>query len=386
MTTSNNQAKIKTVKIIGPAYPFRGGLASYNERLAQEFQAQGYDVSMETFTVQYPGFLFPGKSQYVNGPAPNDLKIKRTVNSVNPFNWIKVGRRIQKEKPDLLMVRYWLPFMGPCLGTISRMVRKNKHSKVICLADNIIPHEQRPGDQLLTRYFMRSIDGMVAMSKSVLSDIDLFTPQLPRELCPHPLFDNFGERLDQSKAKELLQLESETSYLLFFGFIRDYKGLDILLKALADERLKTMPIKLIVAGEFYTKPEPYLKMLADLDLNDRVSLHVNFIPNEKVNQYFSAADLIVQPYKSATQSGVTQIGYHFEKSMLVTNVGGLSEIIPDQKIGYVVEPNEKAIANAIFDFYQNKRQNEFERNLVEEKKKFSWSKMVHAFLSVYNQL
>ena len=376
----------KTIKIIGPAYPFRGGLAAYNERLAEEFQNQGHQVDIETFTMQYPGILFPGKSQYVEGKAPEHLKIKRTVNSVNPLNWARIGNRIRREKPDLLMVRYWLPFMGPALGTICRLVRKNKHTKVICLADNIIPHEKRPGDQLLTSYFMKSIDGMVAMSQSVLNDIDAFNPKLPRALCPHPLFDNFGERLNQSEAKKQLQLEPTTSYLLFFGFIRDYKGLDILLKAMADERLEKLPVKLIVAGEFYTKPEPYLQLLSELNLNERVLLHTDFIPNERVNQYFSAADLVVQPYKSATQSGVTQIGYHFEKAMLVTNVGGLSEIIPDQKIGYVVEPNETAIADAIVDFYQNKRQVAFEENIKEEKKKFSWQKMVDAFLSVYDEI
>lgn len=376
----------KNIKIIGPAYPFRGGLASYNERLAQEFQNQGHRVEIETFTIQYPGILFPGKSQYVEGKAPEHLKIKRTVNSINPLNWLRIGTRIRREKPDLLMVRYWLPFMAPALGTICRIVRKNKHTKVICLADNIVPHEKRPGDHLLTAYFMKSIDGMVAMSQSVLNDINRFNPRLPRALCPHPLFDNFGERIEQSKAKKLLHLELETSYLLFFGFIRDYKGLDILLKAFADQRLTERPVKLIIAGEFYTKPDPYLKLLADLNLNERVILHTDFIPNEKVNQYFSAADLVVQPYKSATQSGVTQIGYHFEKAMLVTNVGGLSEIIPDQKIGYVVEPNEEAIADAIFDFYQNKRQIVFEQNIKEEKKKFSWENMVDAFLTVYNEI
>lgn len=376
----------KTIKIIGPAYPFRGGLAAYNERLAIEFQNQGYQVEIETFTIQYPKLLFPGKSQYVDGQEPEQLKIKRTVNSINPLNWFRVGKRIQKEKPDLLMVRYWLPFMGPVLGTICRIVRKNAHTKVICLADNIVPHEKRPGDRLLTHYFMKSIDGMVAMSQSVLNDINLFTPGLPRALCPHPLFDNFGERLEQTKAKSLLQLDQETSYLLFFGFIREYKGLDILLKAFADERIQKLPVKLIVAGEFYSKPEPYLQMLADWNLNDRVLLHTDFIPNDKVNQYFSAADLVVQPYKSATQSGVTQIGYHFEKAMLVTDVGGLSEIIPHKKVGYVVPPNDKAIADAIVDFYDNKRQAVFEENIIEEKKKFSWSNMVQAFQSVYNSL
>ena len=376
----------KNIKMIGPAYPYRGGLAAYNERLAREFISLGHTVNIETFSLQYPGILFPGKSQYIDGPAPSGLSIKRTVNSINPLNWIKTGLRIRKERPDLLMIRYWLPFMAPSLGTICRLVRKNKHTRVICLADNIVPHEKRPGDNLLTRYFMKSIDGMVAMSDAVLNDIDLFTPELPRALCPHPLFDNFGEKIDQSTAKERLGLEQQTSYLLFFGFIRDYKGLDILLKAFADERLKKMPVKLIVAGEFYTKPAPYLELIRELNLEKRVVLKTDFIPDTEVNLYFSAADLIVQPYKNATQSGVTQIGYHFEKAMLVTNVGGLAEIVPHQKTGYVVDPNPEAITDALVDFYEKKRQCEFESQIPEVKKQFSWTKMAETFINLLTQL
>lgn len=377
---------VKTIKIIGSAYPYRGGLAAYNERLAREFIAQGYQVEIETFSLQYPGILFPGKTQYADWDAPKGLAIRKSVNSVNPINWLKVGNRIKKEKPDLVIFKYWLPFMAPCFGTIIRRIKKNKHTKVICIADNIIPHEKRPGDNLLTNYFMKSIDGMVAMSKSVLNDIDHFRTDLPRALCPHPLFDNFGEKLPQKQAKELLHLEKGQNYMLFFGFIRDYKGLDILLKAMDDERLKKLPVKLIVAGEFYSKPDPYLQLLEELNLKERVVLHTDFIPDTEVNRFFSAADIVVQPYKSATQSGVTQIGYHFEKPMLVTNVGGLSEIIPDQKIGYVVNPNERAIAEAIVDFYNNKRQQEFEENILEEKKKFSWSNMVNAIGSVFQKI
>ena len=379
-------SETRTIKIIGPAYPFRGGLAAYNERLAREFASQGFQVEIETFTLQYPGILFPGKTQFADWEAPQGLNIKRTVNSINPLNWIKTGQRIRKEKPDILMVRYWLPFMAPSLGSICRLVRKNKHTKVICLADNIVPHEKRLGDKSLTSYFMGSIDGMVAMSKSVLADMKSFKPQMPHELCPHPLFDNFGEKIEESKAKELIGLNPQLNYLLFFGFIRDYKGLDLLLKAFADERLKSLPLKLIIAGEFYTNAQVYLDLIEQLNLKDRIILKTDFIPDNEVNQYFGAADLIVQPYKSATQSGVTQIGYHFEKPMLVTNVGGLPEIIPDQKAGYVVEVNETAIADAIFDFYSKNRKEEFEENVKIEKQKFSWANMVHAFLSVYNKV
>ncbi|PTN10284.1 glycosyltransferase [Mangrovibacterium marinum] len=372
----------KTIKIIGPAYPYRGGLANYNERLAREFIAQGHQLSIETFSLQYPNLLFPGKSQYVDGPPPDDLQIRRTVNSINPVNWILVGSRIKNEAPDILMIRYWLPFMAPALGTIARIVASNGHTRVICLADNIIPHEKRPGDRLLTHYFMKSIDGMVAMSQSVLDDIDQFNKALPRALCPHPLYDNFGPKTEPEEAKSLLGLEPDTSYLLFFGFIREYKGLDLLLEAFADPRLKKLPVKLIVAGEFYTKPEPYLELIRRLKLTDRVVLRTDFIPEKYVTRYFGACDLVVQPYKSATQSGVTQIGYHFEKPMLVTNVGGLPEIIPDQRIGYVTDPTPASIADALVNFYQKERKKEFEANIKLEKQKFSWGNMVKAFLKV----
>lgn len=377
---------LKTVKIIGPAYPYRGGIATTNERLAKEFTSMGFDVSMETFTLQYPSFLFPGKTQYNDKPAPEDLIIKRTINAINPFSWLKVGRRIGREKPDLVIIRYWLPFLAPCLGTIAGLVGRNNHTIIICLADNVVPHEHRPGDRLLTNYFMQRIDGLIAMSQSVLKDGNSFRNNLPQGFCPHPIFDNYGEKLSFELAKQKLKLDLNKRYLLFFGFIRDYKGLDLLINAFADERLRKFPVKLLVAGEYYSSPEPYLKLIKENNLEDFVELRTDFIPDDQVNLYFCAADMVVQPYKSATQSGVTQIGYHFNKPMLVTNVGGLSEIIPDGKIGYVVEPDSQNIADALVDFYENDRITEFETNIVEEKKKFSWTNMVDTFISVYNQI
>lgn len=377
---------MKTIKIIGPAFPYRGGIATFNERLAHEFSSMNYDVDIETFTVQYPSFLFPGKTQYSTKPAPEQIKIRRAINSVNPQNWIKVGQRIRKEKPDLVIIRYWLPFLAPCLGTISGLVRKNKHTIIICLADNIIPHEHRPGDRLFTNYFMQRIDGLIAMSQSVLNDALSFRKDLTQGFCPHPIFDNYGEKLPFELAKQKLKLDTDSRYLLFFGFIRDYKGLDLLINAFADQRLRKFGIKLLVAGEYYSSPEPYQELIRKHKLEDWIELRTDFIPDNEVNLYFSAADMIVQPYKSATQSGVTQIGYHFNKPMLVTNVGGLAEIIPDGKIGYVVEPDSQKIADALVDFYQNDRMSEFEANMMDEKKKFAWSNMAETFVDVFNRV
>lgn len=372
------------VVILGSAHPLRGGLAAYNERLAREYMRQGHSVQIYTFSLQYPEFLFPGTTQYSDQPAPDDLYIHVKVNSVNPLNWFKVGKEIAKLNADLLLVKFWLPFMGPCLGTICRQVKKNGKTKVISIIDNIIPHEKRFGDFALAKYFVNSVDGFVAMSQSVLSDLDKFDSSKPKVFSPHPLFDNFGEAVNKVEAYNKLRLEINTEYILFFGFIRDYKGLDLVLRAMADPRLIDMNFKLIVAGEFYSDSQPYLDLIKELGIADRLIMNTDFIPDDEVRYYFCAADMVVQPYKHATQSGVTQICYHFDRPMLVTNVGGLPEIVPNGKVGYVVEPNASAIADALVDFYGNHKEFIFRDNIKVEKKKFAWSAMTDKIREVFD--
>lgn len=371
------------ITILGTAYPYRGGLAAFNERLAKEFVAEGEDVTIETFTLQYPNFLFPGKTQYSSERAPENLQIERSVSSVNPFNWISVGKKIQKSAPDILIIKFWLPFMAPCFGTIARIVRKNRKTKVVSILDNIIPHEKRLADKILSNYFVGAVDSFIAMSKSVLSDLDMFDTKKPRCFCPHPLYDNFGKKISRSEAIAQLGLDESTSYMLFFGFIRDYKGLDLLIEAMSDNRLKDKNLKLIVAGEFYNNSEKYFDLEKQFNVSDKIVWKNDFIPDSQVATYFSAADIVVQPYKSATQSGVTQIAYHFEKPMLVTNVGGLAEIVPNGKVGYVVEPKASNIVDAICDFYDNNREPDLVENVKVEKQKYAWSRMtesIKAFL------
>lgn len=370
------------VIIVGTAYPYRGGLSAFNERIAYEYLSQGHEVEIYTFSLQYPGFLFPGKTQYSEEPAPEGLKIYRKVNSCNPFNWLKVGREIAKKRPDLMITKYWLPFMAPCLGTIERLVRKNKHTRVISILDNIIPHEHRIGDKIFSKYFVGATDGFVAMSKSVLGDLGLFDTKKPRQFCPHPLYDHYGKILPKEEAKNIIGIDSNTRYVLFFGFIRTYKGLDLLFDAFADPRLKEMNVKLLVAGEFYGDPKPYMDQIDRLGIQDRVVLKTDFIPDSQVNRYFSAADIVAQPYKSATQSGVTQIAFHFEKPMLVTNVGGLPEIVPDGKIGYVVEPDSRSIADALVRYFEENKEAAFTEGVREEKKKYAWTEMTKAIEQV----
>lgn len=370
------------IVLLGTSYPYRGGLASFNERLVRQFQDEGFDAEIFTFTVQYPSLLFPGKTQYSTEPAPDNLRITRCVNSVNPFNWIKVGRELMKSAPDIVIIKFWIPLMAPCFGTIARIAKRNKKTKIVSILDNIVPHEKRWGDKLLAKYFVKSVDAFVAMSKSVMDDLAAFDTVKPRLLMPHPVFDNFGSKIDRKTALSFLKLDENQKYMLFFGIIRDYKGLDLLLQAFYDERFKCLNVKLIVAGEFYNDEERYRKMEQDLNLKDRIIWFDKFIPDSEVRYFFNAADIIVQPYKSATQSGVTQIGYHFERPMLVTDVGGLKEIIPDGKVGYVVKPQADSIAEALLDFFTHDRMKEFEDNLKEEKKKYSWANMTHGIIEV----
>jgi glycosyltransferase involved in cell wall biosynthesis len=330
-------------------------------------------VTIYSFSLQYPSFLFPGKTQFTDEPAPKGLHIKTVVNSVNPMNWLSVGAQMNKERYDLVIVKYWLPFMGPAFGTILRRAKNNRHTRVLCIVDNIIPHEKRPGDKQFTNYFIGPVDAFVTMSKDVLKDVKTFTAK-PAFFTPHPVYDSYNEPVPKAEACKKLQLDSNKKYMLFFGFIREYKGLDLLLEAMADERVRKLGVELLVAGEYYDKTvEANNNAIVEKHgLHQMVHLRTDFIPNSEVRYYFSAADVVVQPYKHATQSGITQVAYHFEKPMIVTNVGGLAEVVPDGKVGFVAEPVPESIADAVVKFYQPGSIPDLQKHILEEKKKYSW--------------
>lgn len=372
----------KNIVIIGPAYPLRGGLSTYNQLLATKLKEQGHTVRIVTFSLQYPSILFPGKTQYSTDPKPQDIDIEVSLNSVNPFNWLRLGRKLKKEKPDLVIFRYWMPFMGPSLGTLGRIIRKNNHTKVVAIADNIIPHEQRFFDAPFTKYFVNSCDGFVTMSEAVLSDLRTFTTDKPAGYNPHPMYESFGPQLDKVVAREKLGLDKGGKYLLFFGFIRKYKGLDVLLQAFADKRIQAAGIKLIIAGEYYDKPDEYQAIIAEHNLENALVQANDFIPDSEVSMYFSAADMVVQTYKTATQSGVTQIAYYYHNPMLVTDVGGLAELVPHNRVGYVTSTDTEEIADAILDFYANNREPEFVENIKTERQRFTWDSMIAKLFEV----
>lgn len=376
----------KNIVILGPANPYRGGIATGNDIIAEEFGKE-HHVKIINFTVQYPNILFPGKTQFHETPSPIPDYNTRELNSVNPLSWIKIGKKLKKDRPDIIVMRYWMPFFAPALGTIAKIARKNNHTKVIVIADNIIPHENRPGDKQLTNFLVKRVDGFIAMSKSVLKEFDIFNIKHKR-FSPHPMFRNYGEKISKEEACNKLKLSTDYKYILFFGLIRDYKGLDLLLNALKTDSdyFRKNKIKLIIAGEYYSKKEVYQQLIKTLEIEDLVVNFDYFIPDEDVNAFFSIANIIASPYKSATQSGVAQIAYHFNLPMLVTNVGGLPELVPNNKVGYVVESNSSEIQEKLIQFFEEGKEIEFQKNIAIEKQRFTWDKMVESIFDLEKEI
>ncbi len=381
---------MKTV-IIGPAWPLRGGLASFDQRLCRAVMEEGHGCSVYSFSLQYPGFLFPGTTQYSSDPEPSGIEIHSVINSVNPLNWMLIGNRLKKEAPDLIIVRYWLPFMGPALGTILRQVRKNRKTKIIAITDNVLPHEKRPGDISFTKYFLGSCDAFVTMSDAVMDDLRKFEKTKPAKRVIHPLYDNFGEIITKTSARKYLHenlrlnINQDEKIILFFGFIRKYKGLDILLRAMSEPAMKESGILLLVAGEFYEDQDQYLKLINELKIQKQLILKTDFIPDAEVKYYLCAADAVIQPYRHATQSGVTPLAYHFEKPMIVSNVGSFAEQVLHEQTGLVAEPEPAALSNAILRFYELGEEY-FIPHLRTEKKKYSWKNLVNTIFDLSHDI
>lgn len=377
---------MSNIIIIGPGHPLRGGgITTFNHRLAKEFLQSGHNCSICSFSLQYPSFFFPGKTQYSDEPAPEGIEVRSLINSINPLNWMKVGKQLSREKPDIVVVRFWIPFLGVALGNILRRIKKNHHTKIICIADNIIPHERRPGDRTFTRFFLKSCDAFITMSEKVMNDLRRFEKSKPARLVNHPLYDVFGETITKEEARKKLNLPPGEKIILFFGFIRSYKGLDILLQAMADPRIRQNGIKLLVAGEFYENEKYYRELIKESGIEDLLILKTHFIPDKDVRYYLSAADVVIQPYRNATQSGVTPLAFHFEKPIIVTNVGGLPSLVTHEKVGLVANPEPRSLAEAILRFYEL-GENYFIPHLRTEKLKYSWANMVRTIIQLANDL
>lgn len=373
----------KKIIIVGPAHPLRGGIAAFNERLALALQEHGHEVIIYTFAFQYPGFLFPGKTQYSSDPAPSGLDIRTVIHSLNPLNWIATARSIRNQRADLVILRYWIPFMAPCLGTIGRWIRKSSPAHVTGLVDNALPHEKRAGDATLLRYFGGACHDFMALSTSVASELTVLTGKSAR-VSPHPVYDQYGEITDKISACRKLQIDPEQHYLLFFGLVRAYKGLDLLLEGFARSEFARKKYKLLIAGEFYEDREKYDQIIRQHNLQESVIIHDKYIDDARVRYYFSAADLITQTYRSATQSGISQLAFHFEKPILITDVGGLSEIVEDGTTGFVCQPEAASISDALDNFAQKGLNPGSTAALKNLRHSYSWSNFCTTLLQYNN--
>jgi len=370
----------KKCVIIGPAYPLRGGIAQLNESLSRQLTKMGVENVIYSFSLQYPDFLFPGKTQKEEDHRDlGALQIRTTINSVAPWTWLSTAKSILEESPDVIIVRFWIPFMAPALSAICCYVKKRSDVRIVGLLDNVIPHEHRIGDRTLTRMFLNSCDNFVVMSSSVMSDLGSFDRFKTRKLLYHPIYDHFGEAVPMAEARERLGLGVKDRVILFFGIIRHYKGLDLLLNAVA-----RMPdrenLMVLVAGEFYEDKDECMGIIRKNGLENHVILHDRFIPESEVKYYFCAANIMAQPYRSATQSGVTQIAYHFGTPMLVTDVGGLPEMVPHKVVGFVCASEQQAIATCLSSYFSRQDELVFRENLKWEKARFGWEKFAEALL------
>jgi len=367
------------IVIVSPAYPLRGGIANFTAQLYQELSLE-HDVIVFTFKRQYPKIFFPGKTQFEDGEDIEKIPTRIRIDSINPLTWISTAKEIIKVKPDLVIFKYWLPFFAPCYSFIAKRIEKNSNAKLLAVCHNIIPHEKRPGDNYLSKLFLSKMEYFVLLSDEVQKDLLKFVIKPKSKVLPHPVYSRFGKSVDKQIAKKHLNID-EGNYVLFFGFIRDYKGLDVLLNALS--YLKNKNIKLIVAGEFYSDKEKYLQLIDELNLKQNVIMFNDFIPTDKVKYYFSAADAIILPYKDATQSGIVQIAINFRKPVIATDAGGLSEVIEDGKMGYIVSKgNPEQIAEAISKFYDGKKEQEFSENIGSLSEKYSWKRFTEGLFEL----
>ncbi|MEO8233753.1 MAG: glycosyltransferase [Ignavibacteriota bacterium] len=361
------------IVIVSPAYPLRGGIANFTAQLYQEL-SKSNDVLIFTFKRQYPKIFFPGKTQLEIGENTDKIPTEVEIDSINPISWKKTAEKIIETNPELVIFKYWLPFFAPCYSSIAKRIKKKSNAKLLAVCHNINPHEKRFGDKYLSKMFLSKMEYFILLSKEVENDLLKFISRPKLKVLSHPVYSRFGKSVDKQSAKEHLKLP-DNNYILFFGFIRDYKGLDILFKALA--LLKDKNIKLIVAGEFYSDKERYFKMIDELNIKQNVFMFNDFIPTDEVKYYFSAADAVILPYKDATQSGIVQIAVNFQKPVIATYAGGLSEVIENEKMGYIVQKeNPEQLANAICKFYNGNREKEFSQNISTLTEKYSWKRFV----------
>lgn len=363
--------------LIGPMHPLRGGIAHYNAQLALELLRR-HEIVMISFSRQYPTLLFPGRTQFDDGPPPQGLIAEPLLDSINPVSWVRAGRRIAEIAPDLVIVHWWHPFFGPCLGTAMRVAGWRSCARVIFICHNVVPHEPFPAANRLTRFALAAGHGWLVQSETDRRDLESFNLRGRIFRLPHPSGKGFGGPIEKAEAKNRLDLTGNT--LLFFGLIRPYKGLPWLLEAMP-LILQKVDCTLLVVGEFYEGKDRCLNLIQARGLASKVRVIDRFVSDDEVSLYFSAADLVVLPYESATQSGIVPIAYAFERPVVTTAVGGLPEAVQDGETGLLVEPrNPTALASAIVRFFNEKLEPAFSRN-ISTRTPFSWTDLARTLES-----
>lgn len=364
------------VALLGPAWPYRGGIAHFQASMTRALDARGHQVSAVTFSRQYPEALFPGTTQFEDGPPPADLPLApRLIDSVDPRTWVRTARHVADAGSEVAVLQFWMPFMGPAFGVIARRLRK-RGVRVVAVVHNAIPHERRPGDRALSRYGLSACDGLIVLSDQVRADLGRLGLTAPVRQQAHPAYDTFGDPMPKTDARDRLGLAADVPIFLFFGFIRRYKGLHVLLDAWADVRRRVPEAVLVVAGEFYADEAALRAQIGTLE---GVRLDADYIPDDWVGLYVSAADAVVQPYVTATQSGVAQIAFHFERPVVTTDVGGLAEIVPDGEAGMVVPPEDPdALADALVRFVEDDLGEGMEEGVRRARQATSWAALAEA--------
>lgn len=369
------------IAFLSPFYPYRGGIAQFSDSLYLSLQKQN-EVKAYTFTRQYPQFLFPGKTQYVSDTDVNrGIDAERVLDSVNPLTFRKTAERISKFFPDVVLISYWMPFFAFSLGRVARILRKiSPRAKIVSIMHNVIPHEKRPGDDLLTKFYLKQNSGFIVLNEKSKDDLLKFNPYTKYIVFPHPLYDHYGAKIPKSEARGMLGVPGDKKVMLFFGLIREYKGLDLLLEALA--KLDDSYF-LIIAGEVYGSFNNCNEIIRKHSLGRRILLRTNFIPENEIASYFSAADVCMLPYRSGTQSGIEGISYHFGLPVIVTDVGGLKETAFKYKTGLIVShPEVKLIKEAVLKYFESDLpvRDLFETNIAEFKKSYSWDRFSDALM------
>ncbi|WP_108821494.1 glycosyltransferase [Dysgonomonas sp. Marseille-P4361] len=370
------------IAILSPFYPYRGGLAQLNARLYTELSKRN-EVKAFTFTTLYPNFLFPGKTQYVSeGDSATVIDSDRVLNSVNPFSYISTARKINKYAPDILIIPYWMSFLSPAFGSVCLFL--NKKIKIVSLVHNAISHERTLLEKPLAKFFFNRCDAFIVMSEPVKQDLLTLKKGANVVLQPHPIYDHYAERTDKQSACSKLGVKTDKKNLLFFGLIRDYKGLDILIEAMSE---LDDSYQLIISGESYGSFDKYTELINRSPLKDNIVVFEQYIPDEMVTTLFSAADLLVLPYRSATQSGVVALAYQLELPMVSTNVGALGSTIKSSETGLVVSNiSPKGIADGIKDFFESNNLALYKTNLKKEKERLSWNNFAVSIESFFSKL